>query len=125
MPLLEINTLEELENIVKDDGETSHGKSFIFIDFFADWCGPCRRIAPVIEKWAESEQYNHVLFTKVNIEEKEEITSKYEISSLPTFLIFEKGNLDNPVVKVFGAKQDVLMAQLDTLTSPPKISDDF
>lgn len=125
MPITQIKTVEEFNHAINDDGETSHGKSFILLDFYADWCGPCRRIAPIIEKWSDEEKYNHILFLKVDIEDVAELSQKYEITSLPTFLIFEKGRSEQANVTVMGARQDVLQAQLDTLNSPPNITEDF
>ena len=66
------------------------------VDFFADWCGPCKSIAPEIKKLAE--KYANVKFIKVNVDELEELSEEYEITSLPTFKFFVNGAVKDTVV---------------------------
>jgi thioredoxin 1 len=61
----------------------------VLIDFFATWCGPCKRIASVYEELAN--KYNKVTFLKVDVDESEEVASKYSIESLPTFVFLKNG----------------------------------
>ena len=63
-----------------------------FIDFFAEWCMPCMMMSPLIDDLAE-EFEEKVNFGKVNIEDNQEIASKYNISSLPTFVLFKEGKV--------------------------------
>ena len=62
------------------------------LDFWAEWCGPCRMIAPIIEKLAE-EYDGKVLIGKVNVDENPEVPMKYGIRSIPTILIFKDGEV--------------------------------
>ena len=62
----------------------------VVVDCYADWCGPCKRIAPEVEK-LES-QFN-VCVVKVNIDECDDIAQEFGITSLPTFLFFKEGRL--------------------------------
>ncbi len=64
----------------------------VFVDFWAEWCGPCRMVSPVVEELAE--EYNgKVDFVKVNVDEANEIASKYNVFSIPTLAIFNKGEI--------------------------------
>lgn len=67
-------------------------KGVAVLDFWAEWCGPCRMIAPIIEKLAE-EYAGRVLVGKVNVDENPEVPMKYGIRSIPTILIFRDGEL--------------------------------
>lgn len=72
------------EEVLKKEGK-------VLVDFYADWCGPCKMMAPVIDKIAE--ENSTVKVGKVNVDENPEIASKYGIMSIPTIMIFENGNL--------------------------------
>lgn len=79
MPLQSILTLEDLRALP--------GK--VVVDCSASWCGPCKRIAPEVEKM--SEEYNGITMVTVDINDSEEISKTYDISSVPTFLFFVDG----------------------------------
>ena len=66
----------------------------VLVDFFATWCGPCKMIAPVIEELAEKYE-GKVKIRKVNVEEENELAMKYEISSIPTLVLFKEGKVVN------------------------------
>lgn len=63
-------------------------KEFVVVDFFAEWCGPCRMIGPFLEAIKTEEGIDIV---KVNIDESPNIATKYEVMSIPTVMIFKKG----------------------------------
>ena len=63
-------------------------KDFVVVDFFADWCGPCRMIGPFLDA-IESEM--GISIVKVNIDESPNIAAKYEVMSIPTVMIFKNG----------------------------------
>ncbi len=65
----------------------------VIIDFYADWCGPCKMMSPIIDKIAE-ELGESVKVGKVNSDENMDLAEKYEIMSIPTIMIFKNGNLD-------------------------------
>ncbi len=74
----------------------------VFVDFYADWCGPCRMIAPTID--ALSEEYaGKVKFVKVNVDDNQQVASKYDIMSIPTAVLFENGNVKDSIVGAFPA----------------------
>ncbi|MBL7996911.1 thioredoxin [bacterium] len=62
----------------------------VFVDFWAEWCGPCRMVAPSVKQLAE-ELAGRLTVIKINVDEKPEIASQYGIQSIPTFMIFYKG----------------------------------
>ncbi len=62
----------------------------VFVDFWAEWCGPCRMVAPSVHQLAE-ELKDRLTVVKVNVDEKPAIAAQYGIQSIPTFMIFHKG----------------------------------
>ena len=62
----------------------------VLVDFWATWCGPCRKLGPVVDEIAESYE-DKVKFVKVNVEESLETAKKYSISGLPSLLVFKNG----------------------------------
>lgn len=62
----------------------------VLVDFYADWCGPCKMMAPIVEGLAESYE-GKVKVGKLNIDDEMEIAQKYRVMSIPTFIIFKEG----------------------------------
>ena len=65
----------------------------VLVDFWASWCGPCRMIAPVLEEVAAERA--DILVCKVNVDEEQELAISYGISSIPTLLVFQNGQVVN------------------------------
>lgn len=81
----------------------------VLVDFWAEWCGPCKMLAPVIEEIAE-EYEGKIKVAKLNIDEEMALAVKYGIASIPTILLFENGEI---VKKSIGfAPKDDLIAEL-------------
>lgn len=95
--------------ILNDDNfASSVASGLVLIDFFAEWCGPCRMLTPIIEELAN--EVPSVLIFKVNIDESPETSQKYEISSIPTILLLKDGQ---EIKKIVGLKdKDFLLALL-------------
>ncbi len=72
--------------------ETLKSSKFVFVDFYADWCGPCRAMSPVLDELSK-EYEGRVVFGKVNVDEEEEISSEYKISSIPNMKLFHNGEI--------------------------------
>ncbi len=64
----------------------------VFVDFWAEWCGPCRMVSPVVEELA-NDYDGKVKFVKVNVDEANELASKYNVFSIPTLIILNKGEI--------------------------------
>lgn len=77
----------------------------VLVDFWADWCGPCKRLAPVIEQLAEEQ--NEVKICKVNVDEAPNLTQQFKVMQIPTLIVFENGQVAK---KTFGAlkKEEIL-----------------
>ncbi len=69
----------------------------VLVDFWAEWCAPCRIIAPLIEQLA-GEYQGKLLFGKVNVDENPSTASKYRIMSIPSLLFFKEGKLVDTVI---------------------------
>ncbi|HEV2120799.1 MAG TPA: thioredoxin [Candidatus Bathyarchaeia archaeon] len=74
----------------------------VFVDFYADWCGPCNMIAPTIE--ALSQEYEgKVKFVKINVDENQQLSMKYDIMSIPTSMLFENGTVKDSLIGAYPA----------------------
>lgn len=71
--------------------EVLGGDGTVLVDFYADWCGPCKMTTPIIEEI--SEELKDIRFVKVNVDENQEIASEYSVFSIPTFIIFKNGKV--------------------------------
>jgi thioredoxin 1 len=81
----------------------------ILVDFWAEWCGPCRMVAPVLEKLAD-EMDGKVRIGKVNVDDESSLAGRYGIQSIPTLLLFKDGKV---VDQYIGAtSRDVLVKML-------------
>lgn len=86
--VININSMKEYNNILQNAGN-----NIVISDFTAKWCGPCKRIAPLIDKMAAEEEYKNVLFLKVDVDDNEDISFHCKISCMPTFLFYKKNEL--------------------------------
>ena len=72
----------------------------VIVDFWAEWCGPCHAVAPVLERIAE-ERKDEVKLVKVNIDDEQELAMRYGIASIPTIVLFKDGR---PAAAAIGAQ---------------------
>lgn len=69
----------------------------VLVDFWAEWCGPCRMVAPVVEDIA-NEYNNQLKVVKLNVDENQSTASRYEIMSIPTMMVFEDGEVQDKLL---------------------------
>ena len=97
MSVLKI-TDKDFEKIIKEEKK-------VLIDCYADWCGPCKMLSPVIDE--VSEEVKDYKFYKLNVDDNEETAKKYGIMSIPTLLLFENGELKDTLIG-FKPKDDLI-----------------
>lgn len=85
--------------VLLNDGnfESSISKGVTLVDFYADWCGPCKMIAPIIEELAV-DFAGQATIAKLDIEQAQDTTSKLQVTSIPTIILFKNGKEVNRVV---------------------------
>lgn len=79
-----INSKEEYNNLMKENQS-------VLIDFYADWCGPCKMVGPLVEQL--SEKHSDVAIVKVNVDNNPEIAQIYGVMSIPTLVAIKNGNV--------------------------------
>lgn len=99
------DTLPALEGAI-----AAAGAKLVVVDFYAPWCGPCRQIAPLVEKWAK--EHEDVVFVKVDVDENGAAGEKFEIQAMPTFVLIKDGKV---VGTVIGADPQKLLAKIKEL----------
>ena len=83
----------------------------VLVDYWAEWCGPCKAIAPVLDE-IDHEYQGKLKITKVNVDENQEVPKKYGIRGIPTLMLFKNGNLE--AQKVGALSKSQLTAFLDS-----------
>ena len=82
-----------IEKIYSEEFEQKvlHSDKPVIVDFFADWCGPCKMLSPVLEALASKN--NDIDFYKINVDENTDLAEKYSVSSIPNVRIFKNGQV--------------------------------
>lgn len=104
MPVEEITSRKAFSHILRNSDD-----KLIIIDFYANWCGPCKNIAPFIKELSEKEEYSDILFFKINIEKLDDLADGEGVSSLPTFLFYKN---NKQIGKVVGASRSNFLQSL-------------
>ena len=81
------------------ESEVINSDKTTIVDFYADWCGPCKMMSPVIDKIAE-ENAENIKVGKVNVDDNQELAMKYNVMSIPTIMIFKNGELSKTFIGV-------------------------
>jgi thioredoxin 1 len=85
---------EKIVTITDDNfqNEVLNSDTPVLVDFWAEWCGPCRMVAPVLDQLAD-EMNGKVRIAKLNVDENQRIAYQYQVSSIPTFILFKGGQM--------------------------------
>lgn len=83
MPVKTVNSDNFEKEVLRSDKP-------VVVDFYADWCGPCKMAGPILDKLAD-EFKGKIKVVKINIDESQELAQKYQVMSIPTVIVFNKG----------------------------------
>ena len=90
------------------ENEVMHSDKPVLVDFYADWCGPCKMLSPVLHELAE-EKADTLKIGKVNVDEQMELAMRFQVSSIPMIVLFKDGN---PVAKSVGFRPKAEIAAM-------------
>jgi len=94
------------------DKEITQNDQTVLVDFWAPWCGPCKMISPMLDEIA-TEKAGSVRVAKVNVDENQNLSVKYNVRAIPAFLFFKNGQLRDQVIGMTSKKD--LVGRLDAL----------
>ena len=92
-------------NVENFETEVLQAQGLVLVDFYADWCGPCKMVAPVLEEIAQERE--DVLIGKINVDESGSLAAKYQVVSIPTMILFKDGKEQGRIIG-FRPKDDIL-----------------
>ena len=87
--------------------EVLHSDKPVLLDFWASWCGPCRMLSPIVDEIAE--ERTDIKVGKVNVDEQQELAATFNVMSIPTLIVLDKGQVVNQSVGVRPKKQILTM----------------
>ena len=96
--------MSDLQKVTEDTFDAAIEKGIVLVDFYADWCGPCRMIAPHLEALSKELQ-GQASIVKLDVDHAQRIASDYEVTSIPTLILFKDGKETGRVVGVRNAKE--------------------
>ncbi len=123
MVVVEVETFEEFNEYLLNTDD-KHKCTHVMVDFFATWCGPCKKFVPTYKELSET-YGDTVLFLKIDIDLVPEVAEKYNISGLPTFMIFETGKDQSVYQPIIGTNKDTIEGKLKMLSKTTVLTDDF
>ena len=92
IPVMELTSQNFNQEIMNND--------LLLVDFWAEWCGPCKSMHPIFTRMAK--KYKSVRFARVNVDNAQDIATKYGVQSIPTFIMFKNGEIANTMVGAVG-----------------------
>ncbi len=99
-----------IKQLTDDNFEGGVSAGVVLVDFYADWCGPCRMLAPIVEELAQ-EMGSKITVAKVDTDKSVNVAAKFEVTSIPTLILFKNGKI---VKRVVGLKDlDTLRAMIN------------
>lgn len=101
MSIINLNSANFKEKVIENSGT-------VLVDFYADWCGPCKMLAPVISEIAS--EHSEITVGKVNVDESPELAQAFGIASIPTVIVFKGGNASS--IKVGYCTKDAVLEMI-------------
>lgn len=92
-----LNPMGHIAVIEEKDFKTTIAKGTVLIDFYADWCGPCRMLTPILEQLQE-EMKESLKIVKMDVDQAQLTAAEFDITSIPTILLFKNGQMKGKVV---------------------------
>lgn len=104
--------MSDIQVLNTDNFDETISSGAVVVDFYADWCGPCKMFAPTFLE-ARNEYEGRVSFVKVNVDDSRELAFRYKILSIPTIVFFKNGEVADRVSQVL--TRDELYARIDAI----------
>ncbi|MFV9972602.1 MAG: thioredoxin [Francisella endosymbiont of Hyalomma asiaticum] len=97
-----------LNNVIKTDEANfekliNNTNKAVLVDFYADWCGPCKTLGPILDQL--SKDYQNAIIVKVNVDDNQNLAAKFAIRSIPTLIIFKNGKQVETLIGVHTGSQ--------------------
>lgn len=96
MEIIKVNSQNFEEEVIKSE-------KLVLIDFYADWCGPCKMLSPIIDEIAE--ENSEIKVVKVNVDDSQDLAMKYQVMSIPTLVVIKNGEEVNRSVGLIDKSQ--------------------
>ena len=95
-----VNETPVMELTSQDFDQKKSENELLLVDFWAEWCGPCKSMHPIFSRMAK--KYKSVRFARVNVDNAQDIARRYGVQSIPTFIMFKNGEVANTMVGAVG-----------------------
>ncbi len=95
-----VNEMPVMELTSQDFDQKKSENELLLVDFWAEWCGPCKSMHPIFSRMAK--KYKSVRFARVNVDNSQDIARRYGVQSIPTFIMFKNGEVANTMVGAVG-----------------------
>ena len=95
-----VNEIPVIELTSQNFNQEIKNNNLLLVDFWAEWCGPCKSMHPIFTRMAK--KYKQIRFARVNVDDAQDIAMKYEVQSIPTFIMFKNAEVVNRMVGAVG-----------------------
>jgi len=103
--------MKEITSTQQFEQEVLNSSNPVFVDFWAEWCGPCRAVSPTVEELS-NEYKDKVNFVKINVDQNSDLAQKYNVFSIPTLAIFKDGEIVSQ--KIGAASKESFKTMIDS-----------